>query len=727
VKALASFVSLATLVALVTATGGAIVWVRFSAAELPAEHILRLTPKDDLVSIGAIALGLFAAAGVAAVVLAYLLDRWGSRSLRTIRVLVTLAAAGMLYAAAQLNESGWFKVGVAASIVVLAVGVLALFRVFGKGVEGTAARRPARDVDEPPKLWTLRPAGVWAVVAVVAVGALVAWGLVDGWFAVLLAIAALIVGVDLVLARETEFEFRWFGVAVFVSVALFGAVLSVLVAYDAPRLQPAAILRSSDQGGGGIAALYVGDTSDRIYLAHVDPQCRRGSPTDAPERGTGRVFWIPRDDVIGVAIGTPQRLGQALARAPLLLEGLQASRPAAAVTPAAPPAGPAGSSTPAVGSADATPALPSQLPVRQTLARVCPPDKPLTPPFEGTEVTGDEAATLARQFRPWLLFDTGEKWRPLSIDALFRERYANRPADRHRLCSSSSLLEAGCSDVTNADDFTASIQTALAPARRTFLDINGDLDAKRYCAPRSCGETLLDCDDCPASAIYYRVNAANGRFYVDYWWFLRFNEAKVPRVKPACQARLKAPRCFDHEGDWEGITVVTSAEEPYTVEFASYAAHDGIQRYPRTGLTRRAGSERALVFVASGTHAAYPKPCPSPPSRKNCGQDATIFGIRLPEARHDGLAGWARNEDEACFTGSPCLLPFPTVVAPAVAWHTWDGSWGSCHRGKSRCALGQGPESPSNQRRFQNPTCFGPRKKPRCDPVTPVSPTEATG
>jgi hypothetical protein len=701
VKALASLVSVATLLGLVTATGGAIVWLRFSAAELPAEHILRLTPKDDLVGVGGIALGLFAIAGAAAVVIAYLLDHGGSTSFRTILVLVTLAAAGMVYATYRLDRSAWFERGTAVGVMVVAAVVLALFAWY------------SRPVDKTPALTALA-----AVFAAPVVAALAAWLFVSSWFALMVVVATVLVALDLVIASETGFTFRWFGVTVFVSVVLFGAVLSVILAYDAPRLQPAAVLRSTDQTGGGIAAIYVAESSDRIYLARVDPSCRNGVPTDTPRAGTGRVFWVPRDQAVGVSIGTPERLGRALARAPILLEELETLRPTAAPQP--PPAAAAGtagadaSSAAVSGGAAPAPAAPA---TRLSVAPVCPAPKPVTPPFHGSEVTDDQARMIAGRFRPWLLFDSGEQWRPLSIDAFLREEYRGREAAHHRLCTGVSPLQAGCSDVTDIADFGESIQTAPGLARRTYLDISG-FQAPEYCAPQRCGQPPLDCDDCPSSTIYYRVSAANGRFYIDYWWFLRFNKVESRRARTTCRVRLQAARCFDHEGDWEGVTVVTSAQAPYVLEYASYAAHDWIRRHPRAKLQIREGSERPLVFIARGTHAAYPRSCPDPPTRrKKCNQDVPHFGILLPEGRHDGLGGWGRNEDAACFTDAPCLLPFPTSVASAVSWHSWEGSWGNCHRSGKRCQLGGGPESPANQRRFQNPTCFGSRKRVTCDPV----------
>jgi hypothetical protein len=95
-----------------------------------------------------------------------------------------------------------------------------------------------------------------------------------------------------------------------------------------------------------------------------------------------------------------------------------------------------------------------------------------------------------------------------------------------------------------------------------------------------------------------------------------------------------------------------------------------------------------------------------------------LLVYRLPEGRHDGLGGWGRNTGKACLAEPRCLLPFPSELAPGSdSWDAWEGSWGNCHRDEKRCRLGVGPESPSNQRRYQNPSCYGDRKNVECDPV----------
>jgi ABC-type multidrug transport system fused ATPase/permease subunit len=91
--AIASAISFVGFVALV---GAAIVWVRFDAAHLPATQAMLALPRQELVAIGALALGTFVIGAVVAVLLVYLLDSKGDATEYTARGLVAVAVAEML-------------------------------------------------------------------------------------------------------------------------------------------------------------------------------------------------------------------------------------------------------------------------------------------------------------------------------------------------------------------------------------------------------------------------------------------------------------------------------------------------------------------------------------------------------------------------------------------------------------------------------------------------------
>ena len=86
--AIAGAISLLGFVALV---GGAIEWVRFWSAGLPADQAVRAVPKPELVTIGAVSLVGYSILGLLVVLGLYLIDKRGNATLGTLRGLFALA------------------------------------------------------------------------------------------------------------------------------------------------------------------------------------------------------------------------------------------------------------------------------------------------------------------------------------------------------------------------------------------------------------------------------------------------------------------------------------------------------------------------------------------------------------------------------------------------------------------------------------------------------------
>lgn len=327
-----------------------------------------------------------------------------------------------------------------------------------------------------------------------------------------------------------------------------------------------------------------------------------------------------------------------------------------------------------------------------------------------------QAGRLAARFRPRLLFDSRERWRPVSLTGLFDVGAAD--AERHRFCLRSPTVPPDCEPVTSVAAFEKLVAEHGTFGDQTYLDIPGGRLSEyraRDRAPQCAEQGLYDCGDDPDSAIYYRVTESNQRFYVDYWWFLRFNHFRG--FSTTC--RVPTDLCGDHEGDWEGVTLVTKPEDRRLLDYVVFAAHTGLFRYPADQLRSESG-QRPSVFVAEGSHASYPTPC-----AQLCSQPIKLVGpVNLPETTTDGEAAWERNE-ETCEPNQPgsCLLAMPAPEVDPEAWTAWPGLWGeTCG---SRCGgrlLGspQAPDSPGRQVRFQSPWCStGPGEVPICDGATP--------
>jgi hypothetical protein len=259
----------------------------------------------------------------------------------------------------------------------------------------------------------------------------------------------------------------------------------------------------------------------------------------------------------------------------------------------------------------------------------------------------------AAKFRPRLLFDTFERWRPLNVERFLAEGIHDR-------CDERDLLQDTCERLV---DWTGLRLGA------DYIDIGGgENDISSYRSPSialndSCkGEPipnagLLDCDVGDASAIYYHsVEPADGLRYLDYWFFYRFND-DVNGTFPDNR----------HEGDWEGMTITAPLHDA-NFYFASFDAHGNTWRYLRDvlycGVTlpgscgtagEASAAARVNVYVARGGHASYPRPC-----YFGCQQTDAEGDDLFNEEPSDGMAPWGRNNDAS----GGALLLFP----PAIGW-----------------------------------------------------------
>jgi len=335
------------------------------------------------------------------------------------------------------------------------------------------------------------------------------------------------------------------------------------------------------------------------------------------------------------------------------------------------------------------------------------------------ELDSAEKRELARSFRPYLFFDSREPWRPVEVGSFLSEVYPDGKG--HVVCPTSK--PSGCVPVASIDELVATV-ALRDPGQALRLNIHGRQNAGRdYASPTRAAcfeERLRDCDAGPATVIYANLHPSGNELFIDYWWFLRFNhlplgEGHVDLGDAGCPVLSRAfdKLCGDHEGDWEGITVVTDLP-PTRVKYATFAQHDGRVRLdpaPHGDLTARRfefadpGRRHVEVYVAQGTHAAYPSACLHKPGRVFCKQSNG-----LPDGFHDGRRPWGRNDDGECATEPGCVLLLPRVAGEdagepllyAASWNAWPGLWGFCAKGEARCA--NGPRSPGLQARYQRPS-----------------------
>jgi lysophospholipase L1-like esterase len=311
---------------------------------------------------------------------------------------------------------------------------------------------------------------------------------------------------------------------------------------------------------------------------------------------------------------------------------------------------------------------------------------PLSPAAPALLHHGSAEIALAARLRPHLLFDRTERWRPLAIPSFLQERFADGGA--HHLWTERGYLEIHGSHGDGVDYY--------APGTGACFDAK---EARRYAggAPpsRSRGPVrarTVNCDLGARSAMYYRRTTHAGLWYWDYWVFYRYNDYNGTFNRCLFY-------CDDHEGDWEGVTIVTTRDllAPQVVG-ALYAEHENRIAVARPALLLDPSGQHVSVFVANGSHASYRFACPG-----SCEQH-----VVRPEERHDGASPWEGNDDAVC-VHTQCVQPLPESgpdddgAAPSPsAWSAQTAKWGStCPEG---CTLaGPSPDSPGRQGRYRCP------------------------
>jgi len=350
--ALPLLVSGGGLLGFVAFAGGVKTWAQFSAANLPAGQAVAAMPKSELVTSGAVSLTFFAALGLLATLTTYLINNKGTPNkgmLYGMLLLVVLEAAAVLVLARDSEHLSRTKEAAGALIFLVALTVAGIEtsanpeRDVRGWLTGRTARRQSalallkstwawfkktpsgdkREDEHGPRL-TLSPLGN-AYCAILAALSGPATGLLthEWWVGVSLPFAGLLAFGCMRVAHRATPNFAWFGVAVFFSVSLFGAVVETLRTLDEPQVQPMALIRAGDGPGEGLQGIYITETEERVYMASV---AANGCNDTDLEGDSGRLFWVPREQVTGYAIGTLQDANSASVTAPEILEDLVATR-----------------------------------------------------------------------------------------------------------------------------------------------------------------------------------------------------------------------------------------------------------------------------------------------------------------------------------------------------------------------------------------------------------------
>jgi hypothetical protein len=151
----------------------------------------------------------------------------------------------------------------------------------------------------------------WGVILVLALAALVVAVpsviLQEWWLAIALGAVALLGAALWQIASLSKEGFVWYGLAVFISVPLFGTAMLMASNADEPKVQPMAMIRSTDGPDEAIQGLYVTEADDRVYFANVATEGCKNRVRD----NSGRLLWVPKKEVLAMSVGPLQGVEEA--------------------------------------------------------------------------------------------------------------------------------------------------------------------------------------------------------------------------------------------------------------------------------------------------------------------------------------------------------------------------------------------------------------------------------
>ena len=165
--------------------------------------------------------------------------------------------------------------------------------------------------DRPFRL-VLRTPGAILIICLLAAAVGLPWAWLGPWWigVSIAAAAALAVALWRISTLSAE-RVIWYGVAVFLSVPLFGTLTAMARNVEDPQVQPMALIRSSDGPDEAIQGLYVTEADERVYFATVATE---GCTEDLTAH-SGRLEWVPKSEVVAMSVGPLQDVDDASASA----------------------------------------------------------------------------------------------------------------------------------------------------------------------------------------------------------------------------------------------------------------------------------------------------------------------------------------------------------------------------------------------------------------------------
>ncbi len=633
-----------------TVVGGALLWLKFDEAHLPADQAVAAQPRELLVIVGLhalalpVVLGLVSAAGLTGLGVVKK-GSWHTSAFLAPIVIALAIAVGLLVSLLDGEGVDW-KLWLVPAVLAL-MGVIALRKLYPP----KQWDEQAQEVDVAER-WRRR-GFVVAISALTVVGAvLVSFSvseldLIWTLLACAVAVAGLAALVTVVHRTERRRDTSW---AVFAACVVCGATVAFARTADTPQLEPLALKLG---GGEVVVGFRVAQTDERISIAPLPATAFANAEIDS-------VREIPRDTVVASLMGKPagpepDEDGRALARR-----------------------------------------LASDLAPRSTPA---------------TEVVTTDPV---RTFAPLVHLHSDERWWPLSVPGFLDHAAlmwahagddcdwsATRPG--HAASTPASELgkadplrlghEPGYAHQSAGDGCRDRARRAYSTTEHTrpydkrepqlgelgrregfYLDLADDQREGRQPGDAREGGQRVFPGDVPAYWEWH-PEGENGR-RITYWLFYANSVPPGP----------KGSELFAHEGDWERISVLIrqgTDDAHWLPVSARYHFHNENQDYPWNAIelvqaNPDATATHPVVYSAKGSHASYPRAGSYPEPFRIDGRPA--FTVRDRATSCPDCPEWRTWK----------LL----TSAEAQPWYGYGGAWGAIGRGKVPEG-GTGPLGPS--------------------------------
>jgi lysophospholipase L1-like esterase len=363
----------------------------------------------------------------------------------------------------------------------------------------------------------------------------------EAWLAAAVAVAAALGLFCLAIAAASGDRFAPYGLAVLISVPIFGAAAALLHGVDSPELQPvAAVLKS----GKPVCGVYVGESEGKLWLGRVVLD-ERG---DVNHPRAGAIFSIDSGQVATRLLGSLQPVARADARAVELREQLLDGHRRRRIASRSP---------------------------------TCSPPQPVT------KVAQTWQRRLAERYQPELVVDREDGFWPIPVKTIFSMQNASGA-----ICRQVAPGGDNCLRLTTQGQFPwngGEGESLEYPASDTSV---GEQHALMV-------EALGSADPDKTATEYFLVSGTPGEgrpITIQYWFFYAFNYQPL---------RGKIIQGGFHEGDWESVGVLLSAKTRRPRYFWMARHDKEGRALPWDDSALRTVGDHPVVYAALGSHADY--------------------------------------------------------------------------------------------------------------------------